>query len=175
MSNSATTTQWSPSSSSSKGSKHDYDDSSRPPDFISMTTATEKININDNDNCTIASDVSVECDTNADQPTTPLDTEATETNDAASETKVQQPPTVPPSSPPATPNQVSSTLPSATSSPACDSSSSSPTSGAIKRRSSKERKQNALKDAEVVKRLKEICGNVDPTALYTDMVKIGQG
>ncbi|SAM07104.1 hypothetical protein [Absidia glauca] len=177
MSNSATTTQWSPSSSSSKGSKHDYDDSSRPPDLISMTTTTEKININDNDNdnCTIASDVSVECNTNADQPTTPLDTEATETNDAASETKVQQPPTLPPSSPPATPNQVSSTLPSATSSPACDSSSSSPTSGAIKRRSSKERKQNALKDAEVVKRLKEICGNVDPTALYTDMVKIGQG
>ncbi|KAI8098725.1 kinase-like domain-containing protein [Halteromyces radiatus] len=46
---------------------------------------------------------------------------------------------------------------------------------AIKRRSSKERKQNALKDAEVVNRLKEICGNVDPTTIYTDMVKIGQG
>ncbi|CAO3600727.1 unnamed protein product [Absidia cylindrospora] len=50
-----------------------------------------------------------------------------------------------------------------------------PGGGAVKRRSSKDRKQNALKDAEVVKRLKEICSNVDPTTIYTDMVKIGQG
>lgn len=49
------------------------------------------------------------------------------------------------------------------------------TVGAVKRRSSKDRKLNALKDAEVVKKLKEICGNADPTTIYTDMVKIGQG
>ncbi|KAI8069483.1 kinase-like domain-containing protein [Gongronella butleri] len=45
----------------------------------------------------------------------------------------------------------------------------------IKRRSSKERKQAALKDAEVLKRLEDICSKVDPSAIYTDMVKIGQG
>ncbi|ORX63026.1 Pkinase-domain-containing protein, partial [Hesseltinella vesiculosa] len=45
----------------------------------------------------------------------------------------------------------------------------------IKRRSSKDRKQAALKDAEVLKRLEDICDNRDPTVIYTDMVKIGQG
>ncbi|CAO3645883.1 unnamed protein product [Cunninghamella blakesleeana] len=49
------------------------------------------------------------------------------------------------------------------------------TVGVVKRRSLKDKKLNALKDAEIVKKLKEICGNVDPTTIYTDMVKIGQG
>ncbi|ORZ00863.1 kinase-like domain-containing protein [Syncephalastrum racemosum] len=46
--------------------------------------------------------------------------------------------------------------------------------GVVKRRVSKEQR-NALKDAEVLKRLKDICTNVDPSQVYTDIVKIGQG
>ncbi|KAF7728114.1 signal transducing kinase of the PAK [Apophysomyces ossiformis] len=51
----------------------------------------------------------------------------------------------------------------------------SSTVGAVQRRPSKDRKQNQMKDAEVIKRLRELCGNVDPTKIYKDMVKIGQG
>ncbi|KAG0172394.1 signal transducing kinase of the PAK [Apophysomyces sp. BC1034] len=53
--------------------------------------------------------------------------------------------------------------------------STSSTVGAVKRRPSKDRNKNQMKDAEVIKRLKDICGNVDPTKIYKDMVKIGQG
>ncbi|KAI8377830.1 kinase-like domain-containing protein [Radiomyces spectabilis] len=46
--------------------------------------------------------------------------------------------------------------------------------GTVKRRPSKGNK-NSLKDAEVINKLEEICGNADPNKVYTDMVKIGQG
>ncbi|ORZ04347.1 kinase-like domain-containing protein [Absidia repens] len=74
---------------------------------------------------------------------------------------------------PPLPQQVSSSG-SHTNPPTSDATSPA-TIGTVKRRSSKDRKQTALKDAEVIKRLKEICSNVDPTTIYTDMVKIGQG
>ncbi|KAI9018477.1 kinase-like domain-containing protein [Phycomyces nitens] len=47
--------------------------------------------------------------------------------------------------------------------------------GAVKRRPSKDKKKSGMRDAEVMKVLREICENTDPAKLYTDMVKIGQG
>ncbi|KAI8142273.1 kinase-like domain-containing protein [Fennellomyces sp. T-0311] len=49
-----------------------------------------------------------------------------------------------------------------------------PSSSVAKRRQSKHQK-NALKDAEVLNKLRDICTNVDPSQVYTDIVKIGQG
>ncbi|KAI9497614.1 kinase-like domain-containing protein [Zychaea mexicana] len=49
-----------------------------------------------------------------------------------------------------------------------------PTNTVAKRRQSKHQK-NALKDAEILNKLRDICTNVDPTQVYTDITKIGQG
>ncbi|KAI7859469.1 kinase-like domain-containing protein [Circinella umbellata] len=49
-----------------------------------------------------------------------------------------------------------------------------PTNSVAKRRQSKNQK-NALKDQEVLNKLRDICTNVDPSQVYTDITKIGQG
>ena len=49
-----------------------------------------------------------------------------------------------------------------------------PTNSVAKRRQSKNQK-NALKDQEVLKKLRDICTNVDPSQVYIDITKIGQG
>ncbi|KAG0165523.1 signal transducing kinase of the PAK [Apophysomyces sp. BC1034] len=46
--------------------------------------------------------------------------------------------------------------------------------GSVRRRTPKEPK-DAEKDAEVISKLHDICTTVDPTKIYKDMVKIGQG
>ncbi|KAI8339355.1 kinase-like domain-containing protein [Chlamydoabsidia padenii] len=128
-----------------------------------VKSPVETGDIDDNENSTIASIASVESNIDDDQPITPASNDPIKTSTSINETIVQQ-----------LPSKQATSLNNTTNSPPSEAIPDSP-SVAIKRRSSKERKQNALKDAEVVKRLKEICGNVDPTAIYTDMVKIGQG
>lgn len=49
---------------------------------------------------------------------------------------------------------------------------SSPSVGVVKRRVGKEKTQG---DDELMRNLKELCKNADPTKIYLDMVKIGQG
>jgi hypothetical protein len=46
--------------------------------------------------------------------------------------------------------------------------------GTVKARPPKEQK-NALKDQEVLRKLRELCINSDPLLIYSNMVKIGQG
>ncbi|KAJ8659518.1 hypothetical protein O0I10_004883 [Lichtheimia ornata] len=55
---------------------------------------------------------------------------------------------------------------------AATSSTSSPSVGVVKRRVGKEKNQG---DDELMRNLKELCKNADPTKIYLDMVKIGQG
>ncbi|KAI9272789.1 kinase-like domain-containing protein [Phascolomyces articulosus] len=49
-----------------------------------------------------------------------------------------------------------------------------PKNSVAKRRQSKNQK-NALKDQEILNKLRDICTNVDPSQVYTDITKIGQG
>jgi p21-activated kinase 1 len=48
------------------------------------------------------------------------------------------------------------------------------TAGATPRRREK-KKEDKANDADVVKRLQQICTDADPTRLYRNLVKIGQG
>ena len=48
------------------------------------------------------------------------------------------------------------------------------TAGATPRRREK-KKEDKANDADIVKRLQQICTDADPTRLYRNLVKIGQG
>lgn len=66
-----------------------------------------------------------------------------------------------------------SSSPSTTTTPSKEpTTTSSPSVGVVKRRVGKEKTQG---DDELMRNLKELCKNADPTKIYLDMVKIGQG
>ncbi|CAO1637148.1 unnamed protein product [Sympodiomycopsis kandeliae] len=96
----------------------------------------------------------------------------------ASASAAQQASRPPPPPPGKGPSQSSATTATtttaataATSPPLGSSSSSAP--GAKPRR--RETKKNQMKDSEVIARLQAICTDADPTKLYRNLVKIGQG
>ncbi|KAI7879572.1 Pkinase-domain-containing protein [Lichtheimia hyalospora FSU 10163] len=51
----------------------------------------------------------------------------------------------------------------------------SPSASSLARRRASKNELDALKDAEIIRRLKSICTDKDPNAVYSDIVKIGQG
>ncbi|CDH49425.1 pkinase-domain-containing protein [Lichtheimia corymbifera JMRC:FSU:9682] len=51
----------------------------------------------------------------------------------------------------------------------------SPSTSSLARRRASKNELDALKDAEIIRRLKSICTDKDPNAVYSDIIKIGQG